>query len=154
MRIVIQRVTHACVRIGGETVAEIGNGMLLLLGIAPDDTVSDIDYLCRKISKLRIFDDAEGRMNADIQTVNGQCLVVSQFTLYADTRKGNRPFYGGAAGPETAGPLYEAFIARLQEQLGRDVPHGKFGANMQVSLCNDGPVTILLDSKAREVEKH
>ena len=154
MRVVIQRVTHASVRIAGEKAAGIGPGMLLLVGIAPEDSMEDIDYICRKIISLRIFNDAKGVMNLDIRTVNGECLAVSQFTLFADTRKGNRPFYGGAAGPEKAAPLYKRFVEHLQTLLGRSVPSGTFGADMQVELCNDGPVTILLDSKAREVEKH
>ena len=150
MRVVIQRVKNAAVHIGGRQQAGIGPGMLVLLGITQDDTEEDIDYLCRKISRLRIFDDEKGVMNLDIQAVDGDCIVVSQFTLYADTRKGNRPSYMQAAAPEISVPLYRRFVAALQEVLPKPVQTGEFGADMQVTLCNDGPVTICIDSKERK----
>lgn len=150
MRVVIQRVRHAAVHIGGKPKASIGSGMLILLGITQEDTAEDIDYLCRKIGKLRIFDDEKGVMNLDIQAVDGDCIVVSQFTLYADTRKGNRPSYMQAAAPEISLPLYRRFVEQLQAVLPKPVQTGGFGADMQVELCNDGPVTICMDSKQRK----
>lgn len=150
MRTVIQRVTSASVSIGGEVVGEIGKGVMLLLGITPDDTQQDADWLVGKISKLRIFDDANGVMNLSLQDTGGDALVVSQFTLMASYKKGNRPSYIHAAPPAVAIPLYEYFVAQLQQTLGRPVPTGQFGADMQVSLTNDGPVTIVMDSKNPE----
>lgn len=150
MRTVIQRVSTASVSISGETVGQIGQGLMILLGITPEDTTDDADWLVGKISRLRIFDDADGVMNLSIQDISGEALVVSQFTLMASYRKGNRPSYIRAAAPSTAIPLYEYFVARLQENLARSVATGRFGADMQVSLTNDGPVTINMDSKNPE----
>ena len=150
MRTVIQRVTSASVSIGGEVVGEIGKGVMLLLGITPEDTQQDADWLVGKVSRLRIFDDANGVMNLSLQDTGGEALVVSQFTLMASYKKGNRPSYIHAAPPAVAIPLYEYFVAQLQQALGRTVPTGRFGADMQVSLTNDGPVTIVMDSKNPE----
>lgn len=150
MRTVIQRVTSASVSIGGEVVGEIGKGVMLLLGITPEDTQQDADWLVGKVSRLRIFDDANGVMNLSLQDIGGEALVVSQFTLMASYKKGNRPSYIHAAPPAVAIPLYEYFVAQLQQTLGRPVPTGRFGADMQVSLTNDGPVTIVMDSKNPE----
>ncbi len=150
MRTVIQRVTQASVTIDNETVGCIGRGMMILLGIAPEDTRADADWLIGKISRLRIFDDANGVMNLSVQDIGGEALVVSQFTLMASYRKGNRPSYIRAACPDTAIPLYEYFVQQLRQTLGRDVPTGRFGADMKVSLTNDGPVTIVMDSKNPE----
>ena len=150
MRTVIQRVTSASVSIGGEVVGEIGKGVMLLLGITPEDTQQDADWLVGKVSRLRIFDDANGVMNLSLQDTGGEALVVSQFTLMALYKKGNRPSYIHAAPPAVAIPLYEYFVAQLQQVLGRTVPTGRFGADMQVSLTNDGPVTIVMDSKNPE----
>lgn len=149
MRVVIQRVSSASVAIGGAVRSAIGPGMLILLGIGHEDGEEDIDYLVRKTAGLRIFDDADGVMNRSILETGGEALVVSQFTLMASTRKGNRPSYVGAAGHETAIPLYERFCRKLSEALGREVGTGTFGADMQVALVNDGPVTICMDSKNR-----
>ena len=150
MRTVIQRVTSASVSIGGEVVGEIGKGVMLLLGITPEDTQQDADWLVGKVSRLRIFDDANGVMNLSLQDTGGEALVVSQFTLMASYKKGNRPSYIHAAPPAVAIPLYEYFVAQLQQTLGRPVPTGQFGADMQVNLTNDGPVTIVMDSKKPE----
>lgn len=150
MRTVIQRVTSASVSIGGEVVGEIGKGVMLLLGITPEDTQQDADWLVGKVSRLRIFNDANGVMNLSLQDIEGEVLVVSQFTLMASYRKGNRPSYIHAAPPAIAIPLYEYFVIQLQQALGRPVPTGQFGADMQVSLTNDGPVTIVMDSKNPE----
>ena len=150
MRTVIQRVTSASVSIGGEIVGEIGKGVMLLLGITPEDTQQDADWLVGKVSRLRIFDDANGVMNLSLQDTGGEALVVSQFTLMASYKKGNRPSYIHAAPPAVAIPLYEYFVAQLQQTLGRPVPTGQFGADMQVNLTNDGPVTIVMDSKNPE----
>lgn len=147
MRVVIQRVSQASVTIGGTLKSHIGRGLLVLVGIEDADTDADIEYLCQKITKLRIFDDASGVMNLSVADVGGDILVVSQFTLMAATRKGNRPSYIRASRPEVATPLYERFVDRLQTLLGRAVPTGTFGADMQVALVNDGPVTIVMDSK-------
>ena len=149
MRVVIQRVTAASVTIGGQRKSEIGPGLLILLGIGLEDGREDIDWLVRKISGLRIFDDNEGIMNRSVVDVAGEVLVVSQFTLMASTKKGNRPSYIAAAPHETAIPLYEAFCASLGEAIGHPVGTGTFGADMQVALVNDGPVTICIDSKDR-----
>ncbi len=150
MRVVIQRVLHASVSIGGTETAAIGPGMLVLLGICEEDGDEDIDWLARKITALRIFDDEEGVMNRSVCEVDGSILVVSQFTLMAMTRKGNRPSYIRAARPEIAIPLYERFCQALETALGKRVPTGTFGADMQVSLLNDGPVTICIDTKNKE----
>ena len=151
MRLVIQRVKKASVSIGGTQKSAIGTGMLILVGICDEDTDEDIEYLCQKVIKLRIFDDAEGVMNLPITDVEGGgILVVSQFTLMASTRKGNRPSYIHASRPDFAVPMYEKFIARLQDLFGKEIRTGTFGANMQVALVNDGPVTIIMDSHLRE----
>jgi len=149
MRIVLQRVSEASVSISGQTVGQIGKGLLVLLGIESDDTQEDADWLLQKMIQMRIFNDSEGKMNLSLQDVQGALLIVSQFTLHASTKKGNRPSFIRAARPEQAIPLYEYFIAeaRKQNQL---VETGQFGADMQVNLLNDGPVTILLDSKNKE----
>ena len=146
MRILIQRVRRASVGIGGSVRSSIGRGLLVLVGIGPDD----VRYLCEKLVKLRIFDDEAGVMNRSVVDAGGDVLVVSQFTLYASTRKGNRPSYVRAAGPEAAVPLYERFVAVTGKLLGRPVQTGVFGADMQVELVNDGPVTIWIDSKRKE----
>ena len=151
MRLVIQRVAHAAVAIGGEECSRIGQGLLVLVGIEEADTDEDIEYLCQKTVKLRIFDDAEGVMNLSVAEVGGEVLVVSQFTLMAQTQRGNRPSYIKAARPEVAVPLYERFVDRMEQLLGKAVPTGRFGADMQVSLQGDGPVTILMDSKQRKL---
>ncbi len=150
MRIVIQRVLSAAVDIAGARKSEIGTGLLILVGICDEDTDEDIEYLCRKVINMRIFDDNEGVMNVPITEVAGSgILVVSQFTLMASTKKGNRPCYIHASRPEFAVPMYEKFVAKLQELFGKEIMTGEFGADMQVSLVNDGPVTILMDSKQR-----
>ena len=146
MRAVIQRVTRASVTIDGEVVGEIGNGLVVLLGIARDDTKDDADYLAPKVVALRIFDDAEGRMNVSLKDIDGGLLVVSQFTLYGDVRRGLRPSWSDAAAPEIAEPLYDYFVESSRKLLGR-VETGSFRKMMQVELVNDGPVTILLDSR-------
>jgi len=150
MRILLQRVSHAQVAIAGAVHSEIDQGFLLLLGIEEADGQDDIDFLCKKVAQIRLFNDAEGVMNLSLQEVEGSLMVVSQFTLYASTKKGNRPSYIRAARPEKAIPLYEAFVQRLQELTQKPVATGVFGADMQVSLCNDGPVTILIDSRMRD----
>lgn len=150
MRIVAQRVSHASVTIGEKIKSEIGTGMLILLGIEDADTGEDVDWLCNKLTKMRIFGDENDAMNLDINQVGGSFLVVSQFTLHALTKKGNRPSFIRAARPEKAIPLYELFLGRLAEISGREVQSGEFGAMMEVALVNDGPVTILMDSKNRE----
>lgn len=150
MRIVIQRVKHASVNIDGATAGHIGKGLLVLLGIVAEDSQEDIDWIVRKLCALRVFDDAQGVMNLNVQDVGGEVMVISQFTLMASTRKGNRPSYIRAAPPDIAIPLYEAFVRTLQSALGMPVPTGEFGADMQVELLNDGPVTIIIDSKTRE----
>ncbi|HTX87352.1 MAG TPA: D-aminoacyl-tRNA deacylase [Bacteroidales bacterium] len=150
MRVVIQRVSEASVTIDGAVTASIGKGLLILLGIEEGDTEEDAGWLTGKIARLRIFADAGGVMNLSIREVSGEVLVVSQFTLHASTKKGNRPSYIRAARPDQAIPLYENFIARLEADSGRKVRHGVFGAMMQVTLTNDGPVTILMDSKNKE----
>ena len=147
MRIVIQRVRQASVSIDGKIAGEIQQGLLLLVGICPEDGQEDIEYAVRKISQMRIFSDQEDKMNLSVQDVGGQILSISQFTLYADTKKGNRPAFTGAAKPDLATALYDQF----NQKLARTVPvqTGEFGADMKVSLVNDGPVTIVLDTKAR-----
>jgi D-tyrosyl-tRNA(Tyr) deacylase len=151
MRVVLQRCKEASVTIAGELKSAIGEGMLILLGIEDADRDEDIDWLCKKIVSLRIFDDANGVMNIPITEVaGGGILLVSQFTLMASTRKGNRPSYIRASKPDFAVPMYEKFIARLTEMFGKEVKTGEFGANMQVALVNDGPVTIVMDSHLRE----
>ena len=150
MRIVIQRVAHASVTIDGQRKASIGQGMLVLLGIEEADGEEDIDWLCKKTAALRIFDDENGVMNRSILDAGGDILVVSQFTLMASYKKGNRPSYIRAAGHATAVPLYESFCRKMGEALGRPVQTGEFGADMRVELLNDGPVTICMDPKNKE----
>ncbi len=147
MRAIIQRVSSASLHIDGHLHATISQGFVILLGIHVEDTEADVDYLVGKIQGLRIFSDAEGKMNLSLEQVSGQLLLVSQFTLYADTRKGNRPSYLDSARPEQAIPLYNSTIHKLELAMGFPIQTGEFGADMQVSLCNDGPVTIILDSK-------
>lgn len=149
MRILIQRVREASVEVGGGRIAAIGRGLLVLVGVTHDDTADDADYLARKLVALRIFDDADGVMNLDVRQVGGEVLAVSQFTLYASTRRGNRPSYVAAAPEAVSRPLYEAFVRRTAELLGRGVGTGRFGADMQVALVNDGPVTVWMDSKTK-----
>ena len=150
MRSVIQRVTEASVTIAGGVKGEIAHGLAVLLAIEEADTPEDIEWLSGKIARLRIFDDENGVMNRSVQDVQGGILLISQFTLFASTRKGNRPSYSRSARPETAIPLYEQFITRLEADSGRPVQTGEFGAQMVVRLVNDGPVTIIIDSKMRE----
>jgi len=150
MRIVIQRVTEASVSIGGVVKSSVGKGMMILVGVEHADTSDDVDWLVRKVLALRIFNDENGVMNRSILDVKGEILVVSQFTLHASTRKGNRPSYIRAARPEQAIPLYRAFIDGLNRELPVPAGEGEFGADMQVSLINDGPVTIIIDSHLRE----
>jgi D-tyrosyl-tRNA(Tyr) deacylase len=151
MRLVVQRVRSASVDIEGVRRAEISQGLLVLVGICDEDTDEDIEYLCQKVVKMRVFDDAEGVMNLPVTEVpDSGLLVVSQFTLMASTRKGNRPSYIHASRPEVAVPLYERFVARMQELFGKEVQTGTFGADMQVALVNDGPVTIMMDSQRRD----
>jgi D-tyrosyl-tRNA(Tyr) deacylase len=149
MRVVIQRVSSSSVTINGEVVAAIGYGMMVLVGFEEADTQEDIDWMCRKIAALRIFDDENGVMNLSVVDTDGEVLVVSQFTLFASTKKGNRPSYIFAAKPETAIPLYEKFKKTLSDCIGKEVKCGEFGAEMEVALVNDGPVTIIIDSKNR-----
>lgn len=150
MRIVAQRVSRASVTINGKIKSAIGAGMMILLGIEEADHEEDVEWLCAKLSKMRIFSDKNDAMNLDINQIEGSFLVVSQFTLHAMTKKGNRPSFIRAARPEQAIPLYELFITRLHEVSGREVLTGEFGAMMDVELINDGPVTIIMDSKQRE----
>ena len=150
MRVVIQRVKKASVRVGDSTVSAIGPGLLLLLGVETADTEEDIRWLCRKVLGLRVFDDEEGVMNRSIMDVGGEAIVVSQFTLMASYKKGNRPSWIRAAGHEYAVPMYERFVEVLSEGLGKPVGTGIFGAMMQVELINDGPVTICMDTKNKE----
>ena len=150
MRVVIQKITHASVDIEKQTVASINKGLLVLVGIEDSDTNEDITWLSAKIVNLRVFEDENGVMNLSVKDVDGEVLVVSQFTLHAATKKGNRPSYIRAARPEVAIPIYEAFIKQVETLLGKQVPTGQFGAMMQVNLCNDGPVTILIDTKNKD----
>ena len=150
MRAVIQRVTEAKVTINGAVNGAIQHGLAVLLAVEEADTAADIEWLSGKIVRLRVFNDDEGVMNRSVQEVGGGILLVSQFTLFASTKKGNRPSYSRSAGPELAVPLYEQFAARLAQDLGQPIQTGEFGAGMLVSLSNDGPVTIIIDSKSRE----
>lgn len=150
MRAVLQRVSSAQVTVAGDTIGEIGPGLLILLGVAQDDTATDGEWLAQKIAALRIFEDDAAKMNRSLVDIDGSALVVSQFTLLASTRKGNRPSFNDAAPPALAIPLYEQFVARLSAVLGRPVATGRFGAMMDVALVNDGPVTLVLDSRQRE----
>ena len=151
MRVVVQRVSEASVKVDGNLVSSISKGLLILLGIENNDTVDDIDWLIKKISNLRIFSDENQKMNYSVRDVEGDIIVVSQFTLHAKTKKGNRPSYINAARPEVAIPLYEKFIDELSIESGSNIYGGKFGADMKVSLINDGPVTIILDSKNKDI---
>jgi D-tyrosyl-tRNA(Tyr) deacylase len=150
MRIVIQRVSKADVKVDGNTISEIGSGMLILIGIEDSDTQEDIDWLTNKIVQLRIFDDGNGVMNKSVKDSDGEIIIVSQFTLHASTKKGNRPSYIRASKPDFAIPMYEKFIKSVEGVLGKKVGTGKFGAMMDVSLVNDGPVTIIIDSKQKD----
>lgn len=150
MRVVIQRVSKASVSIDGKLKSEINQGLLILLGIEEADNSEDATWLCKKISSLRIFNDDEDKMNFSVMDINGDILIVSQFTLHASTKKGNRPSYIKAARPEQAIPLYENFINEMEIQLNKKVGSGEFGAMMDIELINDGPVTIVLDSKRKE----
>lgn len=149
MRVLIQRVSEASVKINQVEYSRINKGLLVLVGIENEDSDEDIDYLCKKIINLRIFDDENGVMNESVLQARGQIMVISQFTLHANTRKGNRPSYIEAAKPEIAIPIYERFCKQLQLQTGKEIETGEFGADMKVSLINDGPVTIWIDSKAK-----
>jgi D-tyrosyl-tRNA(Tyr) deacylase len=147
MRLVIQRVKEASVKVEGALIGAIQNGLMILVGIEDADSQEDIEWLAAKVSNLRIFDDAEGVMNLSVKEVQGDILLISQFTLHASTKKGNRPSYINASKPPIAVPLYEAMIQQLENELGKPIQTGKFGADMQVSLLNNGPVTIIMDSK-------
>lgn len=147
MRVVLQRVTKASVTIENEIYAKIKQGLLILVGIVDEDTSEDIEWLSRKLVNMRIFNDEEAVMNYSLLDINGEALIISQFTLHANTKKGNRPSYIKAAKPDIAIPLYEEFISTFEKHLGKKVKTGKFGADMKVELLNDGPVTILIDSK-------
>ena len=150
MRVVIQRVAEASVSVDGSSVSSIGSGLLLLLGVGPEDTDEDIEWLSAKICGMRIFSDADEKMNLSVRDISGEILVVSQFTLYASTKKGNRPSFLDSAPPSFAEPLYRKFCDALEARIGKPVSRGIFGAEMKVSLLNDGPVTIVMDSRARE----
>ncbi|MCF0192067.1 MAG: D-tyrosyl-tRNA(Tyr) deacylase [Prevotella sp.] len=150
MRVVIQRVSEASVTIDGIVKGQIGCGLLILLGIEEADGMEDVDWLVRKITAMRIFSDEAGVMNLSVMDVGGEALVVSQFTLFASTKKGNRPSWFRAARHEHSVPLYEAFVQKLSEAMGKPVPTGEFGADMKVALLNDGPVTIVIDTKNKE----
>lgn len=150
MRIVIQRVARASVESEGATLGSIGKGLMILLGVEEADGMEDVEWLCKKVSDMRIFPDAEGRMNCSVKEAGGDVLVISQFTLHASTKKGNRPSFIRAARPEQAIPLYEAFKEEMGRLVGSPPACGNFGADMQVSLINDGPVTIVMDSRARD----
>ncbi len=149
MKAVVQRVRQASVEVNGEIISKIGPGLLILLGIGTDDDRADIDWLASKIGNLRIFNDTDGVMNRSLLETAGEALIVSQFTLLASTKKGNRPSYIAAARPETAIPLYEAFVAEFERITGKRPGTGVFGADMKIDLCNDGPVTIVIDSRNR-----
>jgi len=150
MRIVLQRVAAASVEINDKIHANIGNGLVLLLGIENDDTNEDVEWLCRKITSMRIFSDQEGKMNLSVSDINGEVLIISQFTLHASTKKGNRPSFIRAAKPDIAIPLYEMFVSCLSSMMSGSVKSGVFGADMKVGLVNDGPVTIVIDTKMKE----
>ena len=150
MRAVIQRAKNASVTIDGKVKSQIDIGLVVLLGIENKDNATDIEWLCRKITNMRIFSDEADLMNKSVKDINGDIIVVSQFTLFASTKKGNRPSFIRAARPDVAIPLYEHFIKEIEKQLGKSVGTGEFGADMKVALINDGPVTIVMDSKSRE----
>ncbi|UJH68232.1 D-aminoacyl-tRNA deacylase [Allomuricauda sp. SCSIO 65647] len=150
MRAVIQRVSKASVTVDGKVISNIGNGLLILLGVEETDTEKDIEWLSKKIVNLRIFNDGQGVMNLSLFDIGGEAIVVSQFTLHAQTKKGNRPSYIKAAKPEVAIPMYDKFVAQMKIDLGKDVGTGIFGADMKVALLNDGPVTIIVDTKNKQ----
>ena len=150
MRAVLQRVSRASVTVDGEIVGAIDWGFMILLGVVPEDTIEDIEWLANKCSNMRVFSDEEGKMNLSIKDINGKFLVVSQFTLHASTKKGNRPSFIKAARPDHAIPMYEKFCKELEKTSGQSVEMGVFGADMKVDILNDGPVTIIIDSKAKE----
>jgi D-tyrosyl-tRNA(Tyr) deacylase len=150
VRAVVQRVREARVTVAGSDVGAIGAGLLVLVGVETGDAPADVDWLAEKVARLRIFADGDGKMNVDVREAGGGVLVVSQFTLHASTKKGNRPSFLAAARPDEAIPLYERFVAALETLVARPVPRGVFGADMQVALVNDGPVTIVIDSRRRE----
>ena len=150
MRVLIQRVSSASVQIADEEYSKIGHGLLILLGVENEDSEEDVEWLTSKISKMRIFDDESGHMNLSVNDVNGDILVVSQFTLHASTKKGNRPSFIKSSKPDHAIPLYEMFISKMKSKIQQNISSGKFGTTMQVQLTNDGPVTIWIDSKNRE----
>lgn len=150
MRVVVQRVSEANVTVDGQVIGAIQEGLMVLLGIQNEDNTEDIQWMANKLVQMRIFDDAEGVMNLSVQDIEGSILLISQFTLYAATKKGNRPSYIAAAKPEIAIPIYEQMIVALNKELGRPIATGQFGADMKVSLLNNGPVTIIIDSKNRE----
>lgn len=150
MRVIVQRVQHASVKVGSAELGAINRGLLVLAGFESEDREPDLDWMAGKLCRLRIFEDAEGRMNRSVLEIGGDILAVSQFTLYASTKKGNRPSWGRAAPGEISEPLFLHFVAKLEQLLGKRVPSGKFGADMQVSLVNEGPVTIVLDSRQTE----
>jgi D-tyrosyl-tRNA(Tyr) deacylase len=151
MRIVIQKVKNASVAVKGEVLSKIEKGLLVLLGIEDADTENDIEWLVKKMVNLRIFNDENGVMNLSVKDIAGEIIVVSQFTLYANTKKGNRPSYIRSSKPDFAVPMYEKFIAKTEEVIGKKISTGKFGAMMEISLVNDGPVTIIIDSKQKEI---
>ena len=150
MRVVVQRVTETNVKVNGAIIGAIQEGLMVLLGIQNEDTEEDIQWIASKLVQMRIFDDSEGVMNLSVKDIDGSILLISQFTLYAATKKGNRPSYIGAAKPEIAIPIYEQMIVQLNKELGKPIATGQFGADMKVSLLNNGPVTIIIDSKNRE----
>lgn len=150
MRLVVQRVSSASVTVDGQITGQIGPGLLILAGIEGDDTIDDAAWLVQKVTQMRIFGDTEGKMNLCVKNIGGDLLVVSQFTLHASTKKGNRPSFIRAARPEIAIPLYEQFLTLLETEMGKKVERGIFGADMKVALVNDGPVTICIDSRAKE----
>ena len=150
MRLVIQRVSEASLSVDGEIIGAVGRGLMVLVGVEHGDTEADVDWLAEKTVELRIFEDEAGVMNRSVADIGGQVLAVSQFTLTASTRKGNRPSYIRAAGHDVAVPLYEAYCRKVGELLGRNTERGRFGADMKVALVNDGPVTIIIDSRLRE----
>ena len=150
MRVIIQRVSEASVKVDGVIIGSIQAGLLVLLGIHNEDTLEDIQWISNKLVQMRIFDDADGVMNQSVKAIDGSILLISQFTLYAATKKGNRPSYIAAAKPEIAIPIYEQMILQLTKDLGKPIATGQFGADMKVALINDGPVTIMIDSKNKE----
>jgi D-tyrosyl-tRNA(Tyr) deacylase len=151
MRVVLQRVSQASVSIDNKVKSAISKGLLLLLGIEPEDRADDIEWLCKKIVQLRIFNDADEKMNLSLQDIDGEILIVSQFTLFAKCKKGNRPSFVDAARPDIAIPLYNSFLKEMEYQLGKPIGSGEFGADMKVQLINDGPVTILFDTKNKDL---